>query len=231
LTSGNGPGYVYLWTPVTGLSDPSSPAPVAGPDETIAYTLQISDSTCSTYDSSFAVQVTVYPSPVLTVRKDNDIDCSVHSAQLHVTGGLFYVWSPAQGLNSAFSADPVASIDNTTTFIVKGTGSNGCYTYDSLSVDVTATGANTFVVPNAFTPNGDGHNDCFGVNHWGDVQLEEMQIFNRWGVRVFSTRNPSDCWNGTFRGQPQEAGAYPYEIRAHTFCGEIVRKGVVMLIR
>ena len=231
LTSGNGPGFVYLWTPATALSDPSSPAPVAGPDETITYTLQISDSICSAYDSSFAIQVTVYPSPVLTVRKDNDIDCSVHSAQLHVTGGLSYVWYPAQGLNNAFSADPIASVDNTTTFIVKGTSSNGCYTYDSLTVGVTATGANTFVVPNAFTPNGDGHNDCFGVNHWGDVQLEEMQIFNRWGVRVFSTRNPSDCWDGTFRGQPQEAGAYPYEIRAHTFCGEIIRKGVVMLIR
>ncbi len=130
LTSGNGPGYIYLWTPATGLSDPSAPAPVAGPDETTVYTLQISDSTCAAYDSSFAIQVTVYPSPVLTVKKDNDIDCSVHSAQLHVTGGLSYTWYPAQGLNNAFSADPVASIDNTTTFVVKGTSSNGCYTYD-----------------------------------------------------------------------------------------------------
>jgi gliding motility-associated-like protein len=231
LTSGNGPGYIYLWTPATALSDPSSPSPFAGPDATIIYTLQISDSTCAAYDSSFSVQVTVHPSPVLTVRKDNDIDCSVHSAQLHVTGAMSYLWSPAQGVNNPFSADPVASIDNTTTFIVKGTSSNGCYAYDSLTVEVTATGANTFVVPNAFTPNGDGHNDYFGVNHWGDVQLEEMQIFNRWGVRVFSTRNPSDCWDGTFHGQPQRAGAYPYEIRAHTYCGEIIRKGVVMLIR
>jgi gliding motility-associated-like protein len=173
----------------------------------------------------------VKPVPVITAEKDNDIDCSVHTAQLRSAGGISYTWTPAAGLSNPFSSDPVASIDSTTTFIVKGTGSNGCYAFDTLTVKVTATGANTFVVPNAFTPNGDGHNDCFGVTRWGDVQLEEMVIFNRWGQRVFTTRNPSDCWDGTFRGKPQAAGAYPYVIRAHSFCGEIMKTGLVMLIR
>jgi gliding motility-associated-like protein len=227
----NGPGYVYSWSPDAGLDNPSAPSPIASPAQTMSYTLDISDSTCPGYDSSFTLEVTVRPSPVVTANKDNDIDCSVHSAQLQADGALYYNWSPATGLNSPTSRTPVATIDSTTTYMVKGTGSNGCYAYDSVTVAVTATGANTFVVPNAFTPNGDGHNDCFGVQRWGDVQLEEMVIYNRWGLCVFSTQNPSGCWDGTFHGQPQPAGAYPYVIRAHTYCGEITRQGVVMLIR
>jgi gliding motility-associated-like protein len=231
ITSENGPGYVYSWSPDAGLDNPSTPSPVASPAQTSSYTLNISDSICPGYDSSFTVTVIVDPSPLVTAKKDNDVDCSVHSAQLHADGALFYSWSPAIGLNSPGSSAPVATIDSTTTYIVKGTGSNGCYAYDSVTVAVTATGANTFVVPNAFTPNGDGHNDCFGVQHWGDVQLEEMEIYNRLGMRVFSTRNPSDCWDGTYHGQPQSTGGYSYVIRAHTYCGEITKTGILMLIR
>jgi gliding motility-associated-like protein len=138
---------------------------------------------------------------------------------------------PASGLNDPFSPTPIASVDSSTTWIVKGTDYNGCFAYDTLTVSVTATGANTFIVPNAFTPNGDGVNDCFGVGRWGDVQLEELEVFNRFGLRVFSTRNPSDCWDGTFHGQQQPTGTYVYIIRARTFCGEVTRKGTVVLIR
>ncbi len=231
LKSSNGPGYIYDWSPTTGLDNPSAPAPVASPDASTNYALHISDSLCTSYDSTFTVAVTLRPSPVISAEKDNDIDCSIHTAQLRVSGAASYVWTPAAGLSNPLSPDPLASIDNTTTFIVKGTDPNGCYAFDSLTVLVTATGDNTFVVPNAFTPNGDGHNDCWGITRWGDVQLEEMVIFNRWGQRVFYTRNPSDCWDGTNGGKPQPAGAYPYVIKAHSFCGVITKTGVVMLIR
>lgn len=231
LTNSNGAGYVYEWTPADGLDNPAAPVPVAKPQATIDYSLHISDSVCASYDSTFIVNVEVRPSPVITTEKDNDIDCSVHSAQLRANGGLYYTWTPASGLSDYRSALPIATIDSTTTYVVKGTGSNGCYAYDTLTVNVTATGANTFIVPNAFTPNGDGQNDCFGVKRWGDVQLVELAVYNRWGVQVFATRNPSDCWDGTFRGKMQETGSYVYYIKAHTFCGVIERKGTLMLIR
>lgn len=231
LKSANPSGYVYNWSPPTGLDNTSAPVPVASSQADIVYALHISDSLCAAYDSNFDVAVTVLPSPIISAQKGNDIDCAIHMSPLHATGGIFYVWTPTTGLNDPLSSDPVASIDSTTVYIVKGTGVNGCYAFDTLSVEVTSTGPNTFVVPNAFTPNGDGRNDCFGIRRWGDVQLKEMDVFNRWGMCVFSTRNPSDCWDGSFKGRPQETGAYVYVIKAHTFCGEIVRTGTVMLIR
>jgi gliding motility-associated-like protein len=231
LKSDNPSGYVYNWSPATALNDVSFPVPIASPDADIVYTLHISDSLCTAYDSTFGVAVTVIPSPVVKAQKDNDIDCAIHMAQLSASGAVAYNWTPVPGLSDPTLPNPVATIDSTTTYIVKGTGSNGCYAFDTLTVKVTATGANTFVVPNAFTPNGDGHNDRWGVVRWGDVQLRQMDIYDRFGMCVFTTRSPSDSWDGTFKGVLQPTGGYVYVIRAHTFCGDVTRTGVVMLIR
>lgn len=230
LKSDNPAGYIYIWSPGTGLDNPTAPYPIASPATDMTYTLKVSDSLCASYDSSFAVTVTVKPTPAVVATAGN-IDCAIHTAQLKATGGLTYIWTPSTGLDNPNSPTPIASIDNTTTYIVKGTDTNGCYAFDTVTVNVTTTGANTFVVPSAFSPNGDGHNDCFGVTQWGDVQLEEMQIYDRWGARVFETRNPNDCWDGSFKGKAQPVGAYAYFIKAHTFCGEVFLKGVVMLVR
>ena len=54
-----------------------------------------------------------------------------------------------------------------------------------------------FKLYNVFTPNNDGLNDCFQMG--GElIECKEyrLQIFNRWGERVFETDDPKDCWNG-----------------------------------
>ncbi len=230
LKSDNSENYIYNWSPGDGLSDPSAPFPIAGPAATTLYAVNISDPVCG-HDSSFEVSVTVNPIPEVLAQKANDIDCAITTSRLSATGAVNYLWTPEEGLDNPRIPNPIASIDSTTTFIVQGTADNGCSAFDTLTVNVTATGKNLFVVPNAFTPNGDGHNDCFGIRRWGDVRIEEFSVYNRWGGRVFSTRNPSDCWDGNYNGKPQESGGYVYIIRAWFFCGEITRKGVVMLVR
>jgi len=86
-------------------------------------------------------------------------------------------------------------------------------------------------MPNAFTPNGDTHNDCFGIPKWGTVELKEFSVYNRWGEKIFTTKNVADCCDGTYKGKLQDPGGYIYVVKAKSFCGEIFRKGVVMLIR
>ena len=231
LINGNNPKNIFTWTPANFLNDPNSAAPVATPDQTITYNLAISDPVCVQYDSSFNVQVTVNDAPVVTASKSNDINCSNLISHLSATGADSYSWIPGTNLDDSLSSAPIASLSSTTHFIVKGISSNGCYAFDSVTVYVSETGENAFSVPNAFTPNNDGLNDCFGIRNWGSVNLQEFSIYNRWGQRVFETKNPSDCWDGTFKGQKQDSGAFVYIIKASSLCGNIFRKGNLLLIR
>lgn len=88
-----------------------------------------------------------------------------------------------------------------------------------------------YFMANAFTPNGDGINDCFGIRNWGIVTELQFLIFNRWGELVFSTTNANGCWDGNFKGLPAVPGNYVYHIKANTLCGKIERKGNLALIR
>jgi gliding motility-associated-like protein len=86
-------------------------------------------------------------------------------------------------------------------------------------------------LPNSFTPNNDGLNDCFGVEKWGRVDQLDLSIYNRWGQRVFHTNNSSSCWDGSFQGEAQDAGVFVYIVKAKTACGDIDRKGTVTLLK
>ncbi|MEI6312066.1 MAG: PKD domain-containing protein [Bacteroidota bacterium] len=68
-------------------------------------------------------------------------------------------------------------------------------------------------VPNAFTPNGDGINDEVRVEGKGIVELTFM-IFNRWGEKVFESRDQQVGWNGIYKGQMQEMDVYAYTVKA-----------------
>jgi gliding motility-associated-like protein len=223
-------GDLYQWAPVTGLDDASSSSPILIPSVTTQYEVHITENRCN-YDTTIQVLVTVNPGATVTAWKENDIDCSHHIAQLHATGGNQYAWSPASAVDDPLSANPVARIDTTTIFTVTATNQYGCSSVNEVTVHVTSAGKIVFSVPNAFSPNNDGINDCFGIRKWGSLQLEELSVFSRWGEQVFSTKDPMQCWDGTYKGKPLNTGTFVYLIRAQTICGPVIKKGTLTLIR
>lgn len=70
------------------------------------------------------------------------------------------------------------------------------------------------VVPNAFTPNGDGVNDAFFVSVADDcTPLQyEIRVFDRWGRLVFESNKTDDRWDGTYDGQELKEGVYLWQI-------------------
>jgi gliding motility-associated-like protein len=178
------------------------------------------------------VQLRVNSNPVVRLSKSNDISCVMGTAKLNATGGSLFVWSPQTGLSDAFISNPTASPTTTTRYKVQVTSLSGCTSVDSIEVKVVPGGTGTgYLVPTAFTPNGDNINDCFGVRSWGAVTDLQFRIFNRWGQLVFSTTNVATCWDGKYKGYPAETGAYVYRITANTICGPVVRNGSVVLLR
>jgi len=76
-------------------------------------------------------------------------------------------------------------------------------------------------IPNAFTPNDDGINDVFGVKGQG-MKSESflMELFNRAGTLMFSTKDINEAWDGTYRGQKVKDGVYTYQIKVVGMNGE-----------
>lgn len=223
-------GDQYFWSPVSQAVFPDTDFIEVSPSSTTRYKVVIKNLACSMEDSLFAV-VQVNPKPVTSVKKSNDIDCSNFEARLTATGGDQYEWFPSEGLSNAAIYNPVASPSRTTTYQVKVVNGQGCSSLDSLVVKVDATGLQRLHVPNAFTPNGDGKNDCFGVRHWGVIKDFSLTIYNRWGEKVYSSHNASDCWDGRYKGVTQPSGVFVYLIKGTTICGEINKKGLVTLVR
>ncbi|MBC7946502.1 MAG: gliding motility-associated C-terminal domain-containing protein, partial [Chitinophagaceae bacterium] len=223
-------GHSYSWHPDPTLSSTLIANPIATPLSSKVYTVDITDSICNT-TASLSTTVTVWDLPTVQATSSNDIDCSLDFSQLTATGATTYEWLPATGLSSNRVSNPIARPVVETSYSVKGTDDNGCVNFDTVMVKVVTANLSGYLMPNAFSPNGDGLNECYGIKYWGVIQELEFGIYNRWGERIFFTKDPSACWNGKYRGTPQDIGVYVYMIKAKTLCGSTFKKGIFTLVR
>jgi gliding motility-associated-like protein len=175
------------------------------------------------------VVVTVNPLPTIVPNKSNDVACGKPTAQLGATGAVQYTWDASPTLNASTNI-AIVNPNINTSYTVTGIDVNGCKNKASIIVFVNKS-INKFDVPNSFTPNGDTKNDCFGIVNGAGSQDVFFIIYNRWGEKVFETNNASICWDGNYKGSPAGEGNYVYYIRAKTNCGDVLKKGNVLLIR
>lgn len=139
-----------------------------------------------------------------------------------------FEWQPAEQLPDPQSLTPVTlPMANSTTFTLKVINANGCSTRGKSVVHV----IRPLVMPNAFTPNGDGKNDVFRIPPDVSLQLREFSIFDRWGHKVFSTRNIGQGWDGRINGQLSPPGVYVYFVDGVGEKGPVLLKGTLLLIR
>lgn len=103
---------------------------------------------------------------------------------------------------------------------------NGCSFRDTVFVEVKYF---SVYIPTAFTPNGNGLNEGFRPEGFGIADYR-MDIYTRWGERIYSERN--GAWDGTYRGRQMQTDAYVYEITFTDDLGEeVFRRGLVNLVR
>jgi gliding motility-associated-like protein len=88
-------------------------------------------------------------------------------------------------------------------------------------------------VPNAFTPNGDGINDLWEI--YGNKKswlFVEVNVFDRWGEKVFESNDINFAWDGKFKGTLMEPNVYVYVLKV-TFVDDYTasNKGTVTIVR
>jgi len=111
---------------------------------------------------------------------------------------------------------------------------NQCEQRDSVTQCCKVYKKGKLVVPNTFTPNGDGKNDGFRAILIGPYQSYQLLMVNRWGEAIFSTEDPKQAWDGTFNGQEEAVGVYYYLIKVkfdYPDAVEEMYKGDISLIR
>ncbi|HXH17713.1 MAG TPA: PKD domain-containing protein, partial [Chitinophagales bacterium] len=128
-------GITHSWSPASTLSCSNCSNPVATPDSTTIYTLQVFNQyNCEMNDS---VTVTVYPLPNITIQSQ-DI-CEGDTTQIFSSGGAIYNWTPAAGLSCSNCPNPFAFPGVTTTYQLEVISSDACVNYDSTTIRVMLT--------------------------------------------------------------------------------------------
>lgn len=224
-------GDSYLWSPAAMVTDAGIANPLSKTNADVAYTVLIKENTCNT-SKLLKTSLKVFPVPVVTTSKSNDVSCTINSAILTASGATIYTWSPAETLSNSIISNPVAAPQTTTNYTVSGTDLvTKCTATGSITVMVTKDGEPKFFIPKGFSPNGDGLNDCFKVTHFNYLKSVEISIYNRFGYLVFHTTSDNNCWDGTVKGNPSEPGNYVYYIKTENNCASFIKKGNLVLLR
>ena len=111
-----------------------------------------------------------------------------------------------------------------------------CSIWDTVQVKVDVEAACPYLwVPNSFSPNGDGLNDVFKPQDQ-KIRDYELNVYNRWGERVFQSAKVSEGWDGTFEGQKAPSGAYMYQIvyrfrNADGVIRQKLKEGTIQVVR
>ncbi len=182
-------------------------------------------------DSTVLTHLAITLLPVVNLGNDTSI-LNGSSITLDATGtpNATYLWQDG-------TTDSVYFVSDSGTYSV--TVSNLCgFREDSIKVTIYFPPEDLecfSVVPNAFTPNGDGLNDVFKPVLQCPAAAYSMKIFDRWGKMIFETSDTGEGWDGTVNGNPVEHGTYAwtifYKYTGVLHPGERTVKGVVNLIK
>ncbi|TCC94744.1 PKD domain-containing protein [Pedobacter hiemivivus] len=213
--------YTGLGITEDGWFDPS----VAGVGRhDITYTFTAHNGGC---EESLTKPIVVDPIPIVTLPSDlyileggeKQIDVSVSSS------GNTYEWSPSEGIsrNNVLSPTFFATSDRVYTLTV--TTATGCSTSERVFVHV----IKSIEPTNAFSPNGDGVNDVWVIKYIETYVAATVDIFNRYGEKVFFSQGYSIPFDGNYQGIQLPVGTYYYIINPKN--GKKTITGSLTLIR
>ncbi len=191
------------------------------------YFLTRTDGVCITSDM---IGVEYLPVPQLELGSDTTV-CNNESFIFRpmLVGEGVLVWS---------SGETTSSITVTEAGLYEATLSNdGCSVEDEIFIGFRDCIAFEYYIPNAFSPNEDGVNDKFEVFFPDDLLITDffLEIFDRWGNKVFQSNDLQATWDGTLNGVKTNVADYVYLIEVEYIddfgVGKTTVSGDVVIMR
>lgn len=203
----------YTWSPVAGLNTTTGSSVIATVNTTTSYLVTGFSGDCSatayatvTIENNIPMSVSASPNPVTADNPLVSFQGEPSGEQLswnfgdNTSGTGPHVTHQYLGVGETYEVWMVV------------TTAEGCI--DSMSVTVIVKSGLIFYVPNAFTPDGDEHNNLFlpVFSSGFDPFDYELTIYNRWGEIVFLTNNVSEGWDASYNGRYVPDGEYTWKI-------------------
>jgi gliding motility-associated-like protein len=218
----NSPSYHYTWSFGDSYTS-NSAAPSHDYTNPGTYNVRlIATNNTGCKDTAFT-SVSTYPNPTagFNLSYNNDIYYA-NMSELYLTntssGATEYLWDFGNGDSSdLFQPNYEYVIPGTYTITLTTTNQWGCRDVTTFHIEVKL--PEDIFVPSAFTPNGDNKNDFFSAKLNNVTELS-VQIFNRWGERIFESNRPDFAWDGTMNGHKVQEDVYVYHIKATGYHGK-----------
>ncbi len=215
-------GQPLQWEPSASLSCDDCANPIAKPDTTTIYI--VSTIGCGGVLITEEITVEVLPLPTLEVTQDQKIQ---KGDPVELTG-LTEPNNQVDWYNNT-EQKPICQDcptiierpERETTYAASTANLLGCPILKQVTITVDdECELEKVKVVNAFTPNNDGVNDHFDIISEGVGRIGLVQVFNRWGEKVFETIGNELRWDGTHRGEAVNPGVYVYTIETICVSGD-----------
>jgi gliding motility-associated-like protein len=184
-----------------------SPATAGVGQHTITYTF-LAANTCT---NSISRIIEVNPKPGINAGPDKVVlegGSVVLTPSVNAGMSVTYLWSPTTGLNNPGISNPAASPTTDMTYTVTVTSDKGCKASDDVFVKL----LKKPIIPNIFSPNGDGQHDKWVVPYLESYPGCTVDIVNRYGQLVYHSVGYTQPWDGKINGKDVPVGTYYYVI-------------------
>ena len=201
-----------------------------------AHTIQIKDQKQCVWDST--ISLLAPPKPILSLP---DTHFVVIGTTLNLIPEISnynypnssYQWLPSQAVSCNLCLQTqFQSYQNQKLLFKYIYASNQCIDSVYTHIITTQSQKERVYIPNSFAPNHSlESNRTFRI--FGNLIASiSLQVYNRWGEKVYETNQLHDGWDGNYKGEPAAAGVYTYSVRIRYLDQSIeIKKGDVVLIR
>jgi gliding motility-associated-like protein len=192
------PGTIFNWTPTNSLDDASKARPIATPNISTEYILNVSNLLGCTNADTINIETIIYPNIDTSFEICHGFNLVLNPSNDNAT----YLWNTGENSKQIVVTDMgFYTVDMLT--------GEGCLITDSFLVTIENC-EYFFYTPTSFTPNDDGTNDVF-IPITDGVDSLHFMVFDRWGEKIFESDDFTP-WDGTYNENAVISGIYSWKV-------------------